>query len=163
MIFFEYEQVVKIHRSLIEKTGGMDGIRDAQLLDSALKTPFQTFGGNNLYPNILDKASQLCNSLIENKSLYLCIIICHSKKFKADTGSRSVRFNSLLALKNCTISYNSENSKFIPSIVCLKTVGFPTYTIKHKPKKTSRCFSILFKVACSETEVSEQVYSNINR
>ena len=66
MIFFEYEQVVKIHRSLIEKTGGMDGIRDAQLFDSALKTPFQTFGGNNLYPNILDKASQLCYSLIEN-------------------------------------------------------------------------------------------------
>ena len=66
MIFFEYEQVVKIHRSLIEKTGGMDGIRDAQLLDSALKTPFQTFGGNNLYPNILDKASQLCYSLIQN-------------------------------------------------------------------------------------------------
>ena len=66
MIFFEYEQVVKIHRSLIEKTGGMDGICDAQLLDSALKTPFQTFGGNNLYPNILDKASQLCYSLIEN-------------------------------------------------------------------------------------------------
>ena len=66
MISFEYEQVVKIHRSLIEKTGGMDGIRDAQLLDSALKTPFQTFGGNNLYPDILDKASQLCYSLIEN-------------------------------------------------------------------------------------------------
>ena len=66
MIFLEYEQVVKIHRSLIEKTGGMDGIRDAQLLDSALKTPFQTFGGNNLYPDILDKASQLCYSLIEN-------------------------------------------------------------------------------------------------
>ena len=66
MIFFEYEQVVKIHKSLIEKTGGMDGIRDAQLLDSALKTPFQTFGGNNLYPDILDKASQLCYSLIEN-------------------------------------------------------------------------------------------------
>ena len=66
MIFFEYEQVVKIHRSLIEKTGGMDGIRDAQPLDSALKTPFQTFGGNNLYPDILDKASQLCYSSIEN-------------------------------------------------------------------------------------------------
>ena len=66
MIFFEYEQVVKIHSSLIAKTGGMDGIRDAQLFDSALKTPFQTFGGNNLYPNILDKASQLCYSLIEN-------------------------------------------------------------------------------------------------
>ena len=91
------------------------------------------------------------------ESLRLCIIICHNKKFKADTGSRSVRFNSLLALKNCTVSYNSENSEFILSIVCLRIVGFPTYTIKHKLKKTSRCCS-LFKVTCSKTEVSEQVY-----
>ena len=50
MIFFEYEQVVKLHSSLISKTGGMDGVRDANLLDSALKAPFQTFGGNDLYP-----------------------------------------------------------------------------------------------------------------
>ena len=28
--------------------------------------PFQTFGGKDLYPEILDKASQLCYSLIEN-------------------------------------------------------------------------------------------------
>ncbi|MFC1239397.1 type II toxin-antitoxin system death-on-curing family toxin [Treponema vincentii] len=66
MIFFEYEQVIKLHSSLIAKTGGIDGIRDEKLLDSALQTPFQTFGGNNLYPDVLDKASQLCYSLIEN-------------------------------------------------------------------------------------------------
>ncbi len=66
MIFFEYKQVVKLHSSLISKTGGMDGVRDANLLDSALKAPFQTFGGNDLYPDILTKASQLCYSLIEN-------------------------------------------------------------------------------------------------
>mgnify|MGYP000877476071 FL=1 len=66
MIFFEYEQVVKLHSSLIEQTGGIDGVRDKKLLDSALKVPFQTFEGNNLYPDILDKASQLCYSLIAN-------------------------------------------------------------------------------------------------
>ena len=66
MIFFEYEQVVKLHSSLIEQTGGIDGVRDKNLLDSALKVPFQTFEGNNLYPDILDKASQLCYSLITN-------------------------------------------------------------------------------------------------
>lgn len=66
MIFFKTEQAVKIHSSLIAKTGGMDGVRDANLLDSALKSPFQTFGGNELYPDSLDKASQLCYSLIEN-------------------------------------------------------------------------------------------------
>ena len=66
MIFFGYEQVVKIHSSIIAKTGGMDGIRDKNLLDSALKSPFQTFGGRELYPDIFDKASQLCYSLVEN-------------------------------------------------------------------------------------------------
>ena len=66
MIFFEYEQVVKLHSSLIEKTGGLDGVRDENLLDSTLKSPFQTFEGNDLYPEILDKAAQLCYSLIQN-------------------------------------------------------------------------------------------------
>lgn len=66
MIFFESEQVIKLHSSLIAKTGGMDGIRDENLLDSTLKSPFQTFDGSELYPNILDKASQLCYSLVEN-------------------------------------------------------------------------------------------------
>ena len=66
MIFFESEQVIKLHSSLIAKTGGMDGIRDENLLDSALKSPFQTFDGSELYPYILDKASQLCYSLVEN-------------------------------------------------------------------------------------------------
>ena len=66
MIFFEFEQVIKLHSALIAKTGGMDGIRDENLLDSALKSPFQTFGGNELYPDIFDKASQLCYSLVEN-------------------------------------------------------------------------------------------------
>ena len=68
MIFFDYEQVIKLHSTLISKTGGIDGVRDDNLLDSALKTPFQTFGCKDLYPEILDKASQLCYSLIENHS-----------------------------------------------------------------------------------------------
>ena len=66
MIFFESEQVIKLHSSLIAKTGGMDGVRDENLLDSALKSPFQTFDGNELYSDIYDKASQLCYSLVEN-------------------------------------------------------------------------------------------------
>lgn len=66
MTFFEFEQVTRIHSSLIAKTGGLEGIRDKNLLDSALKVPFQTFDGKDLYPDILDKATQLCFSLINN-------------------------------------------------------------------------------------------------
>ena len=66
MIFFDLEQVMNLHSYLIAKTGGMDGIRDKNLLDSTLKSPFQTFSGKELYPSIFDKAAQLCYSLVEN-------------------------------------------------------------------------------------------------
>ena len=68
MIFFSDEQILKIHSSLISKTGGIDGVRDKNLLDSAIKSPFQTFGGKELYSTIFDKAAQLCYSLIQNHS-----------------------------------------------------------------------------------------------
>ena len=65
MNFFSNEWVLGIHSSLIAKTGGIDGIREYNLLDSSLKSIFQTFDGKELYPSILDKAAQLCYSLIE--------------------------------------------------------------------------------------------------
>lgn len=33
-------QVIQIHSMLIQETGGIDGIRDDGLLDSALNSPF---------------------------------------------------------------------------------------------------------------------------
>jgi death-on-curing protein len=66
LIFFSEDQVKRIHSSLIKKTGGLDGLRDNGLLDSALNSPFQTFDSKELYPDILDKAAQLCYSVIEN-------------------------------------------------------------------------------------------------
>ena len=47
------EEVLKIHSILIERFGGSDGIRDRGMLDSALKRPYQTFDGKELYPGII--------------------------------------------------------------------------------------------------------------
>lgn len=41
------EQILMLHTQLIQQTGGSDGVRDYNLLDSALETPFQSFGGTN--------------------------------------------------------------------------------------------------------------------
>ena len=49
MIFFDLEQVMNLHSSLIAKTGGMDGFRDKNLMDSAIKFQLQTFSGQELY------------------------------------------------------------------------------------------------------------------
>jgi len=58
--------VVAIHSDLIGQSGGLDGVRDAHLLDSALNAPFHTFDGKDLYPTLEEKAAQLAFSLIKN-------------------------------------------------------------------------------------------------
>lgn len=60
------EQIFMLHTQLIQQTGGSDGVRDYNLLDSALETPFQSFGGDELYPTIQAKAARLGYGLIKN-------------------------------------------------------------------------------------------------
>lgn len=66
MIRLTTKQVITIHSSLIEVTGGTDGVRDMGLLESALEIPFQTFGGKDLYPALIQKAARLGHSLVSN-------------------------------------------------------------------------------------------------
>lgn len=69
MIILSKEQVLMMHRQLISVTGGSDGIRDEGILDSALLNPFQSFGGEELYPSIQAKAAQLCFGLVKNHAM----------------------------------------------------------------------------------------------
>ena len=66
MILLNKEQMKYLHGKLIQATGGVDGIRDEGLLESALAVPFQSFGGEELYPSIPRKAARLCYGLIKN-------------------------------------------------------------------------------------------------
>ena len=69
MIRLTVEQVRMLHRDLIAETGGIEGVRDEGLLDSALQLPFQTFDGQALYPSIQQKAARLCSSLVTQEEL----------------------------------------------------------------------------------------------
>ncbi len=60
------QQALLIHKYFIEMSGGIDGVRDLAALESALNTPFQTFGGEDLYPGKERKAASLCYGLIQN-------------------------------------------------------------------------------------------------
>lgn len=59
-------QVTALHSALIREFGGIDGIRDEGLLESALAAPFHTFGGEPVYPSLQAKAAQLGFGLIRN-------------------------------------------------------------------------------------------------
>ena len=63
---FTIAEVEKIHAILIEKFGGGNWIRDRGLLDSALTRPFNTFEDQELYPEPVDKAAAILESIIMN-------------------------------------------------------------------------------------------------
>jgi death-on-curing family protein len=60
------EQIIAMHRNLIEVYGGSDGVRDEDLLDSAIAAPFQTFDGKSILPSVQQKAVRLGFGLIMN-------------------------------------------------------------------------------------------------
>lgn len=60
------DEVVAIHFRVTEKTGGSQGVRDWDLLASAIGRPQATFGGQDLYPDISLKAAALVQSLSSN-------------------------------------------------------------------------------------------------
>ena len=60
------KHILMLHTQLIQQTGGSEGVRDYNLLDSALEIPFQSFGGDELYPTIQAKAARLGYGLIKN-------------------------------------------------------------------------------------------------
>ncbi len=66
MIVLSKEQILFMHQQLIDETGGLDGVRDEALLDSAINAPFQKFDGKDLFPTVQQKAARLCFGIIKN-------------------------------------------------------------------------------------------------
>ncbi len=66
IVFIEIEEVIEIHKDLIDKFGGSHGIRDMGLLESAINSPQASFGGEYLYQDIFEMASAYLYSLTKN-------------------------------------------------------------------------------------------------
>ncbi|BAY36725.1 putative death on curing protein [Nostoc sp. NIES-2111] len=59
-------EVLNLHRQIIEQSGGAIGVRDLGSVESAIAQPRMTFGGEDLYPTVIDKAVTLGFSIIMN-------------------------------------------------------------------------------------------------
>ena len=59
-------EVLAIHKVLIDKFGGAQGLRDNNALDAIINRPLATFEGKELYPNVIDKAAAVLESTLIN-------------------------------------------------------------------------------------------------
>lgn len=90
------EQILMLHSQLIEQTGGTVGVRDFNLLESAIETPFQVFGGEELYPTIQAKGTRLGYGLIKN---HCWIIKRVFNRYKGLNAGDYLNLQNLLSLK----------------------------------------------------------------
>lgn len=66
MRYLSLAEVTELHRLVIEAFGGSHGIRDLGALESALAQPRMSFGGEDLYPTVVEKAAALGFTLVQN-------------------------------------------------------------------------------------------------
>lgn len=60
------EQVIELHKKMLNTTGGADGIRELSLLESALNNAFATFDGIELYKTTEEKCANICYCVVKN-------------------------------------------------------------------------------------------------
>ena len=64
--FLTFSDIVEIHEYQIENFGGASGLRDIELLKSAIGMPESTFGAAFLHPTIYEMAAAYLYHLVEN-------------------------------------------------------------------------------------------------
>jgi death-on-curing protein len=66
VLYLTLVEVLDLHFQISEQSQGAMGIRDLGALESAIAQPRMTFGGEDLYPTVVDKASALGFSIVMN-------------------------------------------------------------------------------------------------
>ena len=66
MRYLTLNEVLEVHRQVMAQSGGAEGLMHLAALESALAQPQMTFGGEELYPTVVDKAAALGYALIKN-------------------------------------------------------------------------------------------------
>ncbi|MFS8159371.1 MAG: type II toxin-antitoxin system death-on-curing family toxin [Candidatus Roizmanbacteria bacterium] len=64
--FLSIEEVLIIHEKMIDIGGGSSGLRDIELLHSALGRSQASFGGEFLYNSIVEMGAAMLQSLVKN-------------------------------------------------------------------------------------------------
>ena len=66
MILLTVDEILRLHRKLVKTTGGSEELRDISLLESAVYSAETSFGGQEIYPTIEEKAARLMFALVSN-------------------------------------------------------------------------------------------------
>lgn len=69
-VFLGLDEVIEIHRDQISRSGGMPGIRDLNLLKSAVAMPAAGIGGDYLHADVFEMAAACLFHIVRNHPFF---------------------------------------------------------------------------------------------
>ncbi|MEK7631442.1 MAG: type II toxin-antitoxin system death-on-curing family toxin [Patescibacteria group bacterium] len=129
MVYLDGEELLRLHKIVIDFAGGSHGVRDAHLLASILEKPQMEFGGEVFYPTVWDKAACYLESLAN-----FHVFVDGNKRTAVAVTSRFLRLNGYRLTAT-----NKEIESFIVEVVVKKfSVTVIAAWLKKHAKKLSR-------------------------
>jgi death-on-curing protein len=106
IIFLTLAEVVEIHADQIQRYGGSDGIRDMNLLSSAIAMPYAVFSDSFLHSDIFEMAAAYA------------LHICRNHPF-VDGNKRTALASALVFLELNGISISDPEGKLYEAMMLL--------------------------------------------
>lgn len=104
--YLNIARVLFIHDQMVKRFGGSLGIRDLELIESAVARPQASFGGQDLYISIFDKAAALLQSLLKNHAF-----VDGNKRTALTSAGLFLKIN-----KYNLVNYHQEEVEFAVSV-----------------------------------------------
>ncbi len=106
--FLTLAEVIEIHSNQIQRYGGAEGVRDINLLSSAVAMPYASFSGSFLHHNIYEMAAAYA------------FHICQNHPF-VDGNKRTALASALVFLELNGISVLDSKMKLYEAMISLAT------------------------------------------
>jgi len=69
-LFLDLDHIMRLHCSLIEQYGGIEGIRDVGLLDSAVSMPQTAYDGQYMHGDIFEMAAAYLYHIVQDHPFF---------------------------------------------------------------------------------------------
>ncbi|WP_421826438.1 type II toxin-antitoxin system death-on-curing family toxin [Larkinella sp.] len=108
------DEVLLIHRRLIEDFGGSDGVRDEGIMLSAIARPYSGFGDTEFYQTPVEKAAAIIESIVKNhpfidgnkRTGYVLMEIILRSNNLFINASQQERYNFVIQIAEGNLEYN---------------------------------------------------------
>jgi len=101
-LFLTLDEVLQLHAEALEHFGGAAGVRDINLVESAIATPRQAFGGQYLHPDLASMAAAYLYHLASNHAF-----VDGNKRI----GARAAAI--FLALNGCEVEFPLDETEAV--------------------------------------------------